>query len=229
VLTWWQGLGTGLTGRGMDMIVNSSYQPVATVLAQNGLWADNHEFQITPQGTALLEALDPVKANLSSVGGPSSGTVFDYVLQEIDIKTGKLLWEWHAMGHIPLTASYASPQGSHFDYLHLNSIQQLPNHNILISARNTWGIYEIDKRTGKIIWSLGGKHSSFSVGSGANFSWQHDAHLAGSTLTLFDDASNGPQTEESESSAKVLRLNFAARTATLVRRFNHCPPLTSPS
>ena len=229
VLTWWQGLGTGLTGHGKDIIMNSSYQTVATVMAKNGLWADNHEFQITPQGTALIEALDPVKANLTSVGGPANGTVFDYVLQEIDIRTGKLLWEWHALGHIPLSASYATPQGSHFDYLHLNSIEQLPSGNLLISARNTWGIYEIDKRTGKIIWSLGGKQSNFGIGSGAGFSWQHDAHLNGSTLTLFDDASNGSHQEEFQSSAKVLRLNFAARTATLVRHFDHSPPLIAPS
>ena len=229
VLTWWQGLGTGLTGHGKDIIMNSSYQTVATVMAKNGLWADNHEFQITPQGTALIEALDPVKANLTSVGGPPNGTVFDYVLQEIDIRTGKLLWEWHALGHIPLNASYASPQGSHFDFLHLNSIEQLPNGNLLISARNTWAIYEIDKHTGRIIWSLGGKSSNFGIGSGANFSWQHDAHLNGSTLTLFDDASNGSRQEEFQSSAKVLRLNFAARTATLVRHFDHTPPLIAPS
>lgn len=229
VLTFWQGLGTGLSGQGKDIIMNSSYQTVATITAKNGLNADNHEFQITPQGTALIEAVNPVRANLSAYGGPSSGTVFDYVLQEIDIKTGKLLWQWNAMSHIPLSASYVRPQGSHFDYLHMNSIQQLPNHNLLISARNTWGIYEINKQSGKIIWSLGGKSSSFSQGSGANFSWQHDAHLTGNTLTLFDDASNGIQQEESQSSAKVLRLNFAARTATVVRRFYHYPPLTAPS
>ncbi len=229
VLTWWQGLGTGLTGHGKDIIMNSSYQTVATIEAKNGLWADNHEFQITPQGTALLEALDPVKANLSSVGGPASGTVYDYVIQEIDIKTGKLLWQWNALDHIPLSASYARPQGSHFDYLHMNSIQQLPGGNLLISARNTWGVYEIDKHTGKIIWTLGGKHSNFSIGSGANFSWQHDAHLVGNRLTLFDDASNGAVQNESESSAKVLRLGFSARTSSLVRRYVHYPPLLAPS
>jgi hypothetical protein len=229
VLTWWQGLGTGLTGQGKDYIMNRQYQTVATITAKNGLSADNHEFQITPQGTALVEALDPVKGNLTPYGGPASGTVYDYVIQEIDIKTGKLLWEWHALGHIPLSASYTQPQGSHFDYLHMNSIEQLPNGNLLISARNTWGIYEIDRHTGKIIWSLGGKHSSFSIGSGANFSWQHDAHLAGDTLTLFDDASSGSHQEEPQSSAKILRLNFAARTATVVRRFYHYPPLIVPS
>jgi Arylsulfotransferase (ASST) len=229
VLTWWQGLGTGLSGRGQDIIMDNHYRTVATILAKNGLNADNHEFQITPQGTALLEAEDPVKANLSSMGGSSSGTVFDYVIQEIDIKTGKLLWQWNAMGHIPLSASYVQPQGSHFDYLHMNSIQQLPNHNLVISARNTWGIYEIDRQTGRIVWRLGGKGSSFRIGSGGNFSWQHDAHLNGNTLSLFDDASNGGRQEENESSAKVLRLNFGARTATLVRRFYHSPPLIAPS
>jgi hypothetical protein len=26
----------------------------------------------------------------------------DSVVQQIDIKTGLVMWEWHALGHIPL-------------------------------------------------------------------------------------------------------------------------------
>ncbi len=226
VLTWWQG---GSRGAGEDVILDSSYRRVAFVHAGNGYYADSHEFQITPQGTALLDAVVGVRTNLKSVGGPAHGTVQDCVIQEIDIKTGKVLWQWNALGHIPVSASYAHYSGSPYDYLHLNSIQQLPDGNILISARHTWAIYEIDKHTGKIIWTLGGKHSGFKIGAGAKFSWQHDAHLTGDTLSLFDDASNGAQQEESESSAKVLRLNFSARTASLVRRYDHYPPLVASS
>ena len=226
VLTWWQGPDSG---NGEDAILDSSYSRVAFVHAGNGYYADSHEFQITPQGTALLDAVVSEKTNLKPVGGPANGTVEDCVIQEIDIKTGQVLWEWHALGHIPLSASYEPYHGGRYDYLHLNSIQQLPDRNLLISARHTWAVYEIDKQTGNIIWTLGGKRSNFQVGSQAKFSWQHDAHLTGSTLTLFDDASNGPAPQEPQSSAKVIRLNIPARTATLIRRFDHYPPLTSSS
>ncbi len=49
---------------------------------------DLHEFQITPQGTALITVYDAIECNLSSVGGPRDGAVADTLLQEIDLKTG---------------------------------------------------------------------------------------------------------------------------------------------
>jgi hypothetical protein len=110
-----------------------------------------------------------------------------------------------------------------YDYFHLNSIQQLTYGNLLVSARNTWAVYEIDKQTGRVIWTLGGRHSSFKMGAGAHFEWQHDAHLVGNTLSLFDDADQ-PQ-EEQQSSAKILRLNTATMTVSLIRRYEHVPPL----
>jgi Arylsulfotransferase (ASST) len=228
VLTWWQTQRRGVGGE--DVIMNRSYKTVAVVHPGNGYKADEHEFQITPQGTALIPVVIPVRTNLTSVGGPASGIANDDVVQEVDIKTGRVVWEWHSLGHIPLTASYAPYRPGHrFGYFHLNSIQQLPDHRVLISARHTWAVYEIDQRTGHVIWTLGGKNSSFSVGAGANFSWQHDAHLVGDTLTVFDDASNGFTQQESSSSGKVIRLDFANRTASLVHAYHHFPPLTASS
>ena len=136
-----------------------------------------------------------------------------------------MLWEWHALGHVPLTASYASSPGiwSPWQSFHLNSIEQLPNGNLLISARDTWSVYEIDKQTGKVIWTLGGKYPTIAAGASTHFEWQHDAHLIGNILTVFDDAAD-PQ-EESQSSVKMIRLNPASKTASLVRRYEHYPPL----
>src|SRR5205823_6610613 len=136
--TWWQGsvVGIGYGAHGHDVIMNRSYQPVAVLHAGNGYSSDLHEFQITRQGTALIDAYVPEKANLSSVGGPANGTMVDCVIQALDIKTNQVLWEWHARGHIPLSASYRTPGsfGSRpFDSFHLNSIQTLPDGNLTIS------------------------------------------------------------------------------------------------
>jgi hypothetical protein len=223
VLTWWQG---HWLGRGEDVIVDQSYRNVAVLHAGEGYSSDLHEFQITPQGTALVDIFSPVRSDLSALGGPTAGTAMDCIIQELDIKTGQVLWEWHALGHIPLTASYAQvPKNmSAFDYFHVNSIQQLPSGNLLISSRSDWAVYEINKRTGNVMWSLGGKHSSFTMGPGTNFEWQHDAHLnPGGTLTLFDDAGSPP--EERQSSAKVLTVNTKTMTVSLLHRFTHSPSL----
>lgn len=229
VLTWWQGTQSG--GNAEDVILNGSYQTVAVIRAVGaGYLADTHEFQITPQNTALIDVVVPVRENLSGLGGSRHGTVDDCYIQEIDIRTRRLVWSWHALAHIPLRASYTRPMGSlPWDYVHLNSIQELPDGNLLISARNTWSVYEIDGRTGKLVWTLNGKRSNFAVGQQAKFEWQHDARLNGNTLSVFDDASDGPFAEESQSSAKVLTLNFHTMTAVLAHRYVHSPPVVSVS
>jgi hypothetical protein len=223
VLTWWQG---NVPEPGADVIMSRSYRQVALVHAGDGYQAELHEFQITPRGTAFLTCFAPAYTNLTSVGGPAKGGVIDGLIQEVDIKTGKVLWEWHALGHVPLRASYTRyTKDKFYDFFHLNSIQRLPDGNLLISARNTWAVYEISRKTGKVIWTLGGKYSNFKMGRGTKFEWQHDPRLHGDTLSLFDDAAS-PQ-EESNSSAKLLKLDTQARTVSLIRRYTHSPPLLS--
>jgi hypothetical protein len=232
VLTYWQGYVTSSGyGVGNDVLLDHSYQQIATVRAADGLSADLHEFQITPQGTALITAYEPVHADLRPVGGPRHGILLDSVVQEIDIRTGALLWEWHAYGHVRISTSY-TPEvtGKPYDFFHVNSVQQLPNGNLLVSARNTWAVYEIDKRTGRISWQLGGKHSTFKLGPGANFEWQHDATiLPDGTLVLFDDAEAGDQVSEKASRAMWIRLNLRKRRAKLLRQEGNTPPLLSGS
>ncbi len=225
VLTWWHGNiydGHGINGQ--DVIMNSHYQIVKVLHGGNGYSSDLHEFQISPQGTAWIDDYVPVKANLSSIGGPSNGTVFDCVIQELSIQTGQVLWEWHALGHIPLSASHATHRNP-FDAFHCNSIQPQPNNNVLISLRNTWSVYLVGEQRGHIIWTVDGsqKHSSFHMGSGTNFEWQHDAQLIGQTLSVFDDAAS-PQ-EEPQSSAKTMTLSRSGMTAALQHTFDHSPPL----
>src|SRR5581483_10036737 len=123
VLTWWQGklvAGRGVSGE--DVILNNSYKTIATVRPGEGYPADLHEFLITPQGTALVTAYQTVKADLSSIGGPRDGSLIDSIVQEIDIKTGRVLWEWHALGHVPLRDTEAGKpaRGVPFDFFHVN-------------------------------------------------------------------------------------------------------------
>ncbi|HZU59833.1 MAG TPA: arylsulfotransferase family protein [Solirubrobacteraceae bacterium] len=222
VLTWWE----AGPGRGRDVIMNRSYRVVKVLHAGHGYTADSHEFQLTAHGTAYLNAVAPVRTDLTGVGGPRQGMADDDIIQELDVRTGRVLWEWHSLSHVPVTDSYYRQSFQQpYDYFHLNSIQQLPGGNLLISARNTWAVYEIDHRTGRIMWTLGGRHSDFAIRTGAEFEWQHDARLSGHLLSLFDDAAL-PQ-EEPQSSGKLLRLNLRSRTVRLVRRYTHSPPLVS--
>jgi hypothetical protein len=222
VLTWWQGriLSLGF-GQGEDEIYNTSYQPVATVHAGNGYHADLHEFRLEADGTAWIDAFDPVKVNLASIGGYAHAVVNDSIVEHIDIKTGLVMWEWHALGHIPLQNSYSQMPRStptNWDYVHVNSIDPGPNDNVLLSARNTSQLYDVDIHTGAFIWQLGGKHSDFTEGPGARTYWQHDAEWEPHGLiSVFDNGSDPP--EERQSRGLLLRLDTTTHTATLVKAF----------
>jgi hypothetical protein len=227
VLTYWQGavVGPGVGRAGKDMIVDQRYKTVHVVTAGAG-WqkrgTDLHEFTLGHEGheaTAFVTIAAPVQYNLTSVGGPPNGIVYDWIIQELDIKTNKVIWEWQSLHHIPLSWSYTHPSaGQNYDYFHLNSIQQLPNGRLIISARHTFAVYAIDKRTGHVVWELGGKHSNFRMGPGTRFSWQHHATLHNNGLiTIFDDH-NGRA-----SRGLALRINLSSHQATLVRAFYHKP------
>jgi hypothetical protein len=109
------------------------------------------------------------------------------------------------------------------DAYHLNSSQQLPDGNLLVSSRNTWSVYKISVKTGKILWTLGGKYGNFKMGRGARFEWQHDARMAGKTLTV----STMPTVLRRSRSPRprVLDVNVSAKTVKLVKRYTHNPPL----
>jgi Arylsulfotransferase (ASST) len=229
-LTWWQGriIKVGF-GEGEDVIDNSSYQQIATVRAGNGYRADLHEILLTPQGTAWIDAFDPIHMNLSSVHGSAHGILLDSIIEEVDIKTGLVMWEWHALGHIPLQDSlnHVSSGEYPWDYVHINSISPELSSvggqpgNVMLSSRNTWTLYDVNMHTGGYNWLLGdGRHSTFKLGSGVRFYWQHDAQFQpGGLISLFNNASDPPK--ERESSGLLLRPDFSNHTVALVKRFTN--------
>jgi hypothetical protein len=230
-LTFWQGrvpdLGFGL---GEDIVMNSHYRTVATVRGGNGLEADLHDFQITPRGTAYITAYNPIRCDLSSAGGPRNGVIIDTAVQEIDMQTGLVRWEWHSLDHVDVNESETSPPTSTpWDWFHLNSIDPQPDGNVLISARSTWAAYEIQGGSGNILWRLGGLKSSFKMGPGTQTAWQHDGRvLPDGDVTLFDDGSDPPV--HSQSRAVRIALDLKTHEAVLRSAYTHAnPPLLAAS
>ncbi len=233
VLTYWQGhiiLGVGF---GSDQILGTNYRPIATVSAGNGYYADLHELKLTPQGAAYLTAYTLVRADLSSVGGSHEGALQDAIVQEVDVKTGLVMFEWHAYGHVALSDSYAStPADSNrpWDFFHLNSISPDPwgDGNLLISSRNTWALYEINHESGAVLWRIGGKHSSFRMGAGTGTAYQHDARWqTDHTITIFDNGAT-PKAH-SQSRAIHVKIDWKHRTVDLIGRDVRTPALLSGS
>jgi EmrB/QacA subfamily drug resistance transporter len=231
-LSWWQGTitNTGETLTGEDVVVNQHYQRVATLRGKNGWVPTVHEMII--QGNhAWVTVNKNLPMDLSKYGGAYNGAMIDAAVQEYNLKTGKLLYTWDALKHISLNDSQATlpTNGFPWDAYHINSIQLLPGGRMLVSMRDTWAVYLVDIKTGKILWTLGGRHSNFKFAPGADFSWQHDvrAYSGSKLLTMFDDhccQETGGGTYVSPTAPSrglVLKLNTAMHTATAVSQYSH--------
>src|SRR5262249_21219228 len=121
VLTWWQGPVTAAAfGLGEGVIADSHYRTIRTVQAGNGYKMDLHEFTLTPQRTALFTISTPILVHLPGTADGALSPLLDAVVQEVDVDTGLVTWEWHAYGHIPLADSYATPANSaYYDAYHI--------------------------------------------------------------------------------------------------------------
>jgi hypothetical protein len=223
VLVWWQGrtLRVGF-GEGEDLVVDESYRRLATIRAGNGYSADLHVIRLTAQDTAWIDAYTLTRMNLAGVGGAAKGVLNDAVIQEVDVPTGLVMWEWHAFGHIPFGESKnAVPHSSYpWDFAHVNSLDPGPRGDLLVSFRNTWSLDDIDVRTGAVRWRIGGRNSNFTLARAVKFYWQHDAAFQpDGTISLFDNGSNPPK--EPASRGLVLAVEPAARKVHLRSQFVH--------
>ena len=221
VMTWWQGPVTAAAfGLGEGVIADTSYRTIRKVRAGNGYPMDIHEFTLTPDGDALFPVYSPVKVHLPGTPEGTLTSLIDAIVQAVDVRTGLVTWEWHSLGHIPIADSYATPQNSAFyDVYHINSVQSVPGGRVVISARDTSAIYEIERATGRILWTLGGKSSDFKLGPGARFWFQHDAQLlGGDRVSMFDDE-GGPPQKAPASRGLVLALDLRRRRATVVSEY----------
>ena len=231
-LAWWQGFvtNTGATETGEYVVVNQHYQTVATLHATNGWVLTTHEIVI--QGDdAWVTVNKNLPMNLSRYGGAYNGALIDSAVQEYNLKTGKLLYTWDALKHIPLSESQASlpTNGFPWDAYHVNSIDIVGDGTFVVSMRNTWAAYKVNIKTGGIDWTLGGRRSTFTFGSGAGFQWQHDVVTYPGTplLTLFDDHCcqiTGGGTYVSATAPSrglVLKLDGTNHTATVAGQYSH--------
>ncbi len=227
VLTWWEGLHTGY-GQGEYVILDGSYQEITRVRAGNGYEGDHHEFLITPEDTALITIYSKVPRDLSGVGGPVDGVVLDGIVQEIDIETGEVIFEWHSLDHIGLEESLYGPPpdlAAPFDYFHINSIDPIPGGYLIISARRTCAVYKVDRKTGEVVWRLGGKKSDFEMGAGVRTVLQHDARRnPDGTITIFD---NRNVITAEQSRGIVVEVDEDRMSASLVREYTHPDKLLS--
>jgi hypothetical protein len=192
---------------------------------------DTHDLTQLPNGDFFVIAYrrrDHV--DLRSWGGPADSSVFDGEIQEVT-PSGQLVWRWSTKDHVSpgettaewwdqvLSAPKDRLDTQAYDLVHLNSAEPDGN-GVIFSARHLDAVYRIDRRTGKIDWKLGGKHTSRSLKiDGPHpvppFSGQHDARLwTDGSLTVHDNATHADRPP----AAVRYRIDAAKRRAKLVER-----------
>lgn len=212
VLTWWESLPGGGLGRGEHVIADASYREIARFPAGDGMPWDLHEFLLTSRGTALVTSLEVRHRG-------ARGLTLGGVVQELDVPSARVLFEWKSLDHVGVDETYSTKVGYPWDYFHVNAIDVDADGNLLVSARNTWTVYKVNRRTGAVMWRLGGKRSDFELAQGARFGWQHDArsHDGGRVVSIFDNGTGAH--------SRGLVLALKGKRASLLHEYVHAPPL----
>ena len=227
VLTWWQGQVRGGKGQGYGVMLDSKYRLIKHVTAGNGYRMDQHEFELTPRGTAFINVYHPVRFSLKPAGGSRNGTVWDSIVQEIDIRTGLVLFEWHSLAHVSVKlGTFPVREGSGFPYdpFHVNSVSEDGNGNLLLSARNTNALFLVDRKGGKVLSRIGGKKSDFKMGPGTHMIGQHQAVLQpDGTISVLDNGGSTqfPTTPDKPTRGIFLKVDAGERRVSLVKQYRH--------
>ncbi|TFK53441.1 hypothetical protein OE88DRAFT_1806391 [Heliocybe sulcata] len=249
VLTMWVGEVVNGWGAGRAIIMNSTYDVIHNFTSTFPNGADIHEFFIprVTNRTALLSAYYAINTDLSEVGGTGDDWLLECGFQEIDIATGNVLFSWNASDHVTYSDSYEGfwtddSESNPWDFFHMNSVDKDADGNYLVSSRlafpalktrstlfNGSGdifrhyhqIYKVDGSTGDIIWAMGGMNSDWDMCSDCNYEWQHHARWRDNytAISLFDNASNGDDNDESTGRGMVLDLDTDNMSATLRTAF----------
>ncbi|KAJ4254311.1 hypothetical protein NW762_009902 [Fusarium torreyae] len=191
-------------GHGHITILDQHYETIRELRAGNHKLVDKHEFHIINEKTGLIQIYQPVPRDLRKWGAkPEQQWIVNAIIQELDISTGKLLFEWSSLDHVqpdgklifqpshslshahtpkeavlpinPGQAGSGYNSSDAWDYFHINSVDKDAQGNYLISARDACAVHKINGTDGSIIWRLHGRRSDFHVPDNAKFCFQHHA------------------------------------------------------
>jgi hypothetical protein len=224
------------------LLKDAAYNVIATLQAGNGYVADNHDFEVLPNGHALIECADNTPViDMSKLvpGGFPAALPTQFIIQEVDVD-GNVVFQWRSLDHIPVTDSYQTLTNQNIgDYIHVNSLWfDESDGNIILSCRNTSEVIKISRVTGEIIWRMMGKHNQFTFTNAipgntdpSYFQVQHNARrLPNGNLTVFDNgysAHSDPQYDFSRPYSRAVEyvIDEVNKTARLVWQYRHSPDI----
>lgn len=205
---------------------------IMDVISVQGFSPNGHDLDISDSGNIILMGQATRIVDMSQIvnGGNATAEVLDLIVQEFD-KNLNLLYTWNSADHFEITdanenSPYVDFLENQVDYIHTNGISIDSDTSFLISNRHIEEISKIDRRTGEIIWRLGGKKNQFQfINDDLGFSHQHSIRaLDNGNVLLFD---NGNLHLPQVSSAVEYAIDEENKTATLVKRIYRSPAVYS--
>ncbi|NQY66410.1 MAG: aryl-sulfate sulfotransferase [Flavobacteriales bacterium] len=205
-------------------LMDTTYTIVDSIECAKDRNTDYHDIYFKQNGNPLLLCYDWIADVDLTYLDPSftdQGVVKDYYIQELDIATKDLLYEWTTLGVLDYADNKHLTNYANFliNYIHMNSVSETMDGNILLSLRKFDEVTKVSTIDSSIIWRLGGNNSDFTfINDSLGFCSQHDAQeLPNGNILLYDNAnytSNKPRVVEYE-------LDMNAMTATLVKEFEN--------
>lgn len=211
--------------------LDKHYKLFLRIGAAGGLDADLHDFRLTENGTALMTVYQVINKDLSELGKPWVGEIWDCLIQEVNIETGELVFQWRASDHYKVSDTLRpigddGVIGRAFDFFHINSIAKDSKGNYLISSRYMHSLTYINGTDGEIIWIMGGKRNMFkdlSGGHATNFAYQHDGRwsIENTEITMFDNGVDDPHPNIADTRGLRLEIDQVKMTAKVVAEYKN--------
>ncbi|TQV97869.1 Arylsulfotransferase-like protein [Cordyceps javanica] len=188
------------------------------------------ELKLTEKGTAIMVMHNVTQAH-KPFAGLQNGWINDAIVQEIDLMSNELVFEWRASHHFAVEMSQASIKdqgrtpGTAYHFFHATGLDIDHNGNYIIASRNMCNAAALRRSDGNVLWVLGGALNSFADGgtgqavaiiSSQGVRWHGDATL------LLLDGGYVPEVEGQpgrRSNARIIHLDTSANTATLTKMY----------
>jgi hypothetical protein len=214
-------------GDAVHIILDENFNEVETIEAGNGYVAEAHDFQMLPNGYALLIGYYMSEVDMSQIvsGGHPAALVSGAIVQELDGNKGNrsVVFQWRTWDNYAFEDYSFGRRSTNktISAFHFNTINQDNDGQLFTS-----GIRKLNRQTGEIIYNLGGSYNEFTfAGADANVSHigGHAFHrLANGNVMNYD---NGGRRGEATSRVHEYSLDEINKIATHVWTYTPVPDI----
>jgi hypothetical protein len=130
-----------------------------------------------------------------------AGKMYSDYLAEVT-RAGQTIWEWQTWEHLdPVADGIAEIQAPRTLWAHGNSLQELPDGDILASFRPTSTVARISRKTGQIVWKVGpptvaGQHAPTLLANGNILIFDNGVHRLDDAMPYSRVIEINPATKE---------------------------------